>query len=144
MSAIADLPDFNVWLALASPAHQHHSNAVSYWEEQAAQQVLFCTVTALGLVRLVMQPKVMGDAALTAAAASALLDQFVQQPGVSYAQPSSEGWDVFHGFMRQSELSPRLCTDTHLASLAIINQWRLVSFDQDFQLFPGLNLLQLR
>ena len=132
-----------MWLALASPAHQHHSSAVAYWEEQASQQVLFCTVTALGLVRLVMQPKVMGDAALTAAAASALLDQFVQQPGVSYAQPSSEGWDVFHGFMRQSELSPRLCTDTHLASLAIINQWRLVSFDQDFQLFPGLNLLQL-
>ena len=59
MSAIADLPDLNVWLALASPAHQHHSSAVSYWEEQAAQQVLFCTVTALGLVRLVMQPKVM-------------------------------------------------------------------------------------
>ena len=144
MSAIADLPDLNVCLALASPAHQHHSSAVSYWEEQAAQQVLFCTVTALGLVRLVMQPKVMGDAALTAAAASALLDQFVQQPGVSYAQPSSEGWDVFHGFMRQAELSPCLCTDTHLAGLAITNQWRLVSFDRDFELFPGLNLLQLR
>ena len=144
MNAIADLPDLNVWLALASPAHQHHSSAVAYWEEQASQQVLFCTVTALGLVRLVTQPKVMGEAALSAAAASALLDQFVQQPGVSYAQPSSEGWDLFHGFMRQSELTPRLCTDAHLAALAITNQWRLVSFDRDFQLFPGLNLLQLR
>ena len=144
MSAIADLPDLNVWLALASPAHQHHSSAVSYWEEQAAQQVLFCTVTALGLVRLVMQPKVMGDAALTAAEASALLAKFVQQPGVSYAQPSNEGWEVFYGFMHQSEISPRLCTDAHLAALAITNQWRLVSFDRDFQLFPGLNLLQLR
>ena len=144
MSAIADLPDLNVWLALGSPAHQHHSSAVTYWEEQASQQVLLCTVTALGLVRLVMQPKLMGDAVLTPVEASALLARFVQQPGVGYAQPSSEGWDVFHGFMRQSELSPRLCTDTHLASLAIINQWRLVSFDQDFQLFPGLNLLQLR
>ena len=144
MSAIADLPDLNVWLALASPTHQHHSIAVAYWEEQASQQVLFCTVTALGLVRLVMQPKVMGDAVLTAADASALLDQFVQQPGVSHAQPSSEGWDVFHGFMRQADLSPRLCTDAHLAALAITNQWRLVSFDRDFHLFPGLNLLQLR
>ena len=122
MSAIADLPDLNVWLALASPAHQHHSSAVTYWEEQAAQQVLFCTVTALGLVRLVMQPKVMGDAALTAAEASALLAKFVQQPGVSYAQPSNEGWEVFHGFMHQSEISPRLCTDAHLAALAITNQ----------------------
>ena len=144
MSVIADLPDLNVWLALASPTHQHHSSAVAYWEEQASQQVLFCTVTALGLVRLVMQPKVMGEAALTAADASALLNQFVQQPGVSHAQPSSEGWDVFHGFMHQSEISPRLCTDAHLAALAITNQWRLVSFDRDFHLFPGLNLLQLR
>ena len=144
MSAIADLPDLNVWLALASPTHQHHLSAAKYWEEQASQQVLFCTVTALGIVRLVMQPKVMGDAVLTAAQASALLDQFVQQPGVSYAQPASEGWDVFHGLMRRAELSPRLCTDAHLAALAITNQWRLVSFDHDFQAFPRLNLLQLR
>ena len=143
MSAIADLPDLNVWLALASPTHQHHSSAVQYWEEQASQQVLFCTVTAQGLVRLVMQPKVMGDAALTAAEASTLLETFVQQPGVCHAQPSSEGWDVFHGLMRQAEMSPRFCTDAHLAALAITNQWRLVSFDRDFQLFPGLNLLQL-
>ena len=107
-------------------------------------QVLFCTVTALGLVRLVMQPKLMGDAALTAAEASALLAKFVQQPGVSIAQPSNEGWDVFHALMRQVELPSRLCTDAHLAALAITNQWRLVSFDRDFQLFPGLNLLQLR
>ena len=144
MSSIADLPDLNVWLTLASPTHQHHSIAVRYWEEQAAQQVLFSTVTALGLVRLVMQPKVMGDAVLTAAEASTLLAKFVQLPGVGYAQPSSEGWDVFHGLMRQTELSPRLCTNAHLAALAITNQWRLVSFDRDFQLFPGLNLLQLR
>ena len=144
MSAIADLPDLKVWLALASPTHQHHSSAVTYWKEQASQQLLFCTVTALGLVRLVMQHKLMGDAALAAAEASALLTKFVQQPGVSYAELSSEGWDVFHGLMRQAELSPRLCTDAHLAALAITNQWRLVSFDRDFELFPGLNLLQLR
>ena len=144
MSTIADLPDLNVWLALASPTHQQHSSAVQYWEEQASQQVLFCTVTALGLVRLVMQPKVMADAALTAAEASTLLETFVQQPGVCHAQPSNDGWDVFHGLMRQAEISPRLCTDAHLAALAITNQWRLVSFDHDFQLFPGLNLLQLR
>ena len=46
--------------------------------------------------------------------------------------------------MRQAELPPRLCTDAYLAALAITNQWRLVSFDRDFQLFSGLNLLQLR
>ena len=89
---LADLPDLNVWLALASPTHQHHSCAVRYWEEQASQQVLFCMVTALGLSRFVMQPRVMGDAVLTAAQASALLDQFVQQPGsVMHNQPARAG-----------------------------------------------------
>ena len=48
MRFTAGLPDLNVWLA------------VHYWEEQAAGQVLFCTVTALGLVRLLSQPKLMG------------------------------------------------------------------------------------
>ena len=44
--------------------------------------MLFCTVTALGLVRLVCQPKLMGAAVKTAAEASALLDAFCQQPNL--------------------------------------------------------------
>jgi hypothetical protein len=52
MSNSADLPDLKVWLDLATPDHVHHQHAVTYWEEQAAEEVLFCTVTALGLVRL--------------------------------------------------------------------------------------------
>lgn len=58
----ADLPDLNVWLALVWPDHSHHRQAVHYWEQQAAEQVLFCTVTALGLIRLMCQPKLMGSA----------------------------------------------------------------------------------
>jgi hypothetical protein len=46
---------------------------------------LFCTVTALGLVRLVCQPKLMGAAVMTLAEASSLLDAFCQQPDVSLA-----------------------------------------------------------
>jgi len=75
----------NVWLALACPYHSHHLQAVHYWEQQAAGQVLFCTVTALGLVRLVCQPKLMGAAVMTLAEASSLLDAFCQQPDVSLA-----------------------------------------------------------
>ena len=48
MSSNADLPDLNVWLALATPDHFHHQQALNYWEQQAAEQVHFCTVTALG------------------------------------------------------------------------------------------------
>lgn len=49
--------------------------AVQYWEELAAGEVRFCTVTALGLVRLLCQPKVMGKAVHTPPEASAVLSR---------------------------------------------------------------------
>lgn len=142
MSTCADLPDLNVWLALASADHSHHQQAVHYWEQQAGERVLFCTVTALGLVRLVRQPKLMGSAVMNAAEASALLQQFCQQPGVSLAAPEHDGFEVFHQYLRHGDLPARLCTDAYLAALAIANGWRLVSFDRDFERFEGLQWLQ--
>ena len=96
MSTTADLPDLNVWLALVWPEHSHHQHAVHYWEDQTSDRVLFSTVTALGLMRLVSQPKLMGPAVSNAAEASALLDALCQQPGVGLAEPEHGGWEVFH------------------------------------------------
>ena len=143
MSGTADLPDLNVWLALIWPDHSHHHQAIHYWEQQAADQVLFCTVTVLGLVRLVCQPKLMGTAVNNAAEASALLHALCQQPGVRLAEPEHNGWEVFHQLLRGGEIPARLCTDVHLAALAIANGWRLVSFDRDFERFEGLQRLPL-
>jgi len=143
VSTKADLPDLNVWLALASEHHRHHGEAVHYWERQAAERVLFCTVTALGLVRLVCQPKPMGAAVKSSAEASALLEGFCRQPGVSLAEPDQDGWEVFHRLLRQEALPTRLCTDAYLAALAMANGWRLVSFDRDFARFEGLQRLAL-
>jgi toxin-antitoxin system PIN domain toxin len=143
VSTPADLPDLNVWLALVWPEHSHHQHAVHYWEEQASDQVLFSTVTALGLVRLVSQPKLMGPAVRNAAEASALLEALCQQPGVGLAEPEHGGWEVFHQLLRGGKIPARLCTDAHLAALAIANGWRLVSFDRDFERFAGLQRLPL-
>ena len=143
MSCPIDLPDLNVWLALTTPDHVHHKRAVRYWEQDAAEQILFCTVTALGLLRLVMQPKVMGAAVRTVTGASELLQSLLAQPGVEMAQPKDDGWAIFHQLMQNKNLPPRLCTDAHLAALAISNNWRLVSFDQDFRRFRQLNWLPL-
>lgn len=96
MSTTVDLADLNVWLALACPETSHHRQGLRYWERQAAEQVLFCTVTALRLVRLACQPKLMGAAVRIEAEASALLDAFCMQSGVSIALAEPHGWDVFH------------------------------------------------
>ena len=139
----ADLPDLNVWLALAATQHPHHAQALTYWEQQASGQVLFCTVTALGLVRLLSQPKLMGASVLGSAEASDLLQAFRRQPGVAMAAPEHDGWDLFHTLLSSAELPARLQTDAYLAALVIANGWRLVSFDRDFERFKGLNWLAL-
>ena len=139
----ADLPDLNVWLALAATHHPHHGQALTYWERQASSQVLFCTVTALGLVRLLSQPKLMGAAVLGSAESSALLRGFCRQPGVAMAAAEHDGWDLFHATLCGAELPVRLHTDAYLSALAMANGWRLVSFDHDFDRFKGLNWLQL-
>jgi hypothetical protein len=92
---------------------------------------------------MVSQPKLMGVAVKNAAEASALLDALCQQPGVQLAEPEHNGWEVFHQLLRGAELPARLCTDAHLAALAIANGWRLVSFDRDFERFEGLERLPL-
>jgi toxin-antitoxin system PIN domain toxin len=143
LSDPADLPDLNVWLALAATQHPHHAQALTYWEQQASGQVLFCTVTALGLVRLLSQPKLMGASVLGSAEASDLLQTFRRQPGVAMAAPEHDGWDLFHTLLSSAELPARLQTDAYLAALVIANGWRLVSFDRDFERFKGLNWLPL-
>ena len=143
MRSTTDLPDLNVWLALVWPDHSHHLAALQYWEHQASAQVLFSTVTALGLVRLVCQPKLMGAAVKTPQEASALLEALCQQPGVSLAAAEHGGWEMFHHLLCKGNLPARLCTDAHLAALAMANGWRLVSFDRDFERFAGLERLLL-
>jgi toxin-antitoxin system PIN domain toxin len=143
MSGAVDLPDLNVWLALACPEHCHHNEAVRYWEQLSAQRVVFCTVTALGLVRLVCQPKVMGASAMNTMEASELLEAFCREPGVELANTEHGGWEVFHQLLRTGELPTRLCTDAYLAALAIAHGWRMVSFDRDFERFAQLELLLL-
>ena len=138
-----DLPDLNVWLALSAADHPHHAAALHYWEDQAAQEVLFCTVTALGLVRLLCQPSVMGPQVLDPVQASAVLQKLLNQPGVRLAAEAPGSWDHFHQLLSTHSLPPRLCTDAHLAALAIAGGWRLVSFDRDFRRFPGCSLLLL-
>jgi predicted nucleic acid-binding protein len=88
-SLFGDLPDVNVWLAMAVKQHPHHEAAASYWMELAGRRVWFCRVTMLGLVRLLSQPKVMGEQALTLTRALATYQRFAALPEIGlHAEPA--------------------------------------------------------
>ncbi len=145
-----DLPDINVWLALAVQEHPHHQAALRYWATAQAERnhadaaaaarrarpsLWFCRVTMLGLVRLLCQPKAVGPGALDTPAAWTLYAQYRALPHIGLL-PEPEGCDdALRALVGAGSLPPRLLTDAYLAALSMSAGLRLVTFDQDFERF---------
>lgn len=138
-----DLPDINVWLALAVKEHLHHMPAMRYWLNEAAAPVCFCRVTMLGLVRLLSQPKVMGASALSLQAAMQAFQGWLELPGVRWVDEPAECSRTLTDVVAQG-LAPRLWTDAYLAAFARSANLRVISFDADFRRFDHLALLHLQ
>lgn len=140
-----DLPDINVWLALAVQEHPHHTLAHQYWAsalaDQAAQGSLgepclwFCRTTMLGLVRLLCQPKAVGAGALELAPAWALYQQYRAMPQIGLLTEPADCETRIQTLLSSAALPARLWTDTYLAALAQSAGLRLVTFDRDFMRF---------
>jgi toxin-antitoxin system PIN domain toxin len=146
-----DLPDLNVWLALVVAEHPHHAAARHYWDEQQAvpalgQRLWFCRFTMLGLVRLLTQPKLMGDGALGLREAHAICQQLRQTEGVEFAGDTETADALLAAWTGEDHapLPARLWTDACLAASAECAGLRLVSFDTDFSRFALIRRLHLQ
>ena len=139
----SDLPDINVWLALAVPDHAHHDRAAEYWHGQAAPQLAFCRITALGLLRLLTHPVVMAGHPLAVEDAWSYYRRLRQRPDIVLADepPGCEDWIAQH--VTGGGLGPKHWTDAYIAAFAVAGGYRVVSFDQDFVKFDGLGVLRL-
>lgn len=146
-----DLPDINVWLALAVQEHPHHAAARRYWDDAqdppgraaGAPCLWFCRITMLGLVRLLCQPKAVGAGALQLDAAWALYQQYRSQPQIGLASEPLDCDTQLGALLAKQGLPARLWTDAYLAALARSSGLRLVTFDRDFESFNLDQLLVL-
>jgi toxin-antitoxin system PIN domain toxin len=133
-----------VWVALAAADHVHHEHALRYWQEESAESVSFCRVTALAFLRLVTNAHVMQHAVLTSGEAWALLQEWLRLPEVSFLNEPVGLDEQLGQFSRVMSIRPKLWTDAYLAAFAIAGNHRVVTFDGDFEKFSGLNLLLLQ
>jgi uncharacterized protein len=141
-----DLPDINVWLALAVQEHPQHAAALRYWDgvqadmqttpNVAPQKIYFCRIAMLGLVRLLCQPKVVGEGALSLPRAWSVYQSFRALPIIDLlADPPDCDTQIQALLTAQGALPARLWTDAYLAALAQSSGARLVTFDRDFERF---------
>ena len=109
-ASCGDLPDVNVWLALAVNQHPHHDAAAAYWSGHQAGPVWLCRVTMLGLVGLLSNPKVMGEQALDLKQSLATYQRFAALPEIGWHAEPSDCGDHLQKLVPTS-LPARLLTD---------------------------------
>ena len=137
-----DLPDVDVWLALAATQHPHHEAAAAHWGQREDEQVWFCRITMLGLVRLLSNPKVMGEQALSLTQSLAAYDRFAAVPEIGLHAEHLDCARKLRLYLAPA-LPARLLTDAYLAAFATTAGLRLVTYDRDFARFDGLDCLRL-
>lgn len=138
-----DLLDASVWLPLCAPDHVHHARARRYWDDESAEQLLFCRVTALALLRHLTNPRVLGAQVLDGASAWGALRAWLAQPGIRLSGEPAALDEQLQGLSAALDLRGGHWTDAYLAAFALAGAHRLVSFDRDFRKYPQLDLLHL-
>ena len=134
---MTDLPDVNVWLALADENHPHHERALAYWHNESSPEITFCRVTMLGFLRLSTHPKVLSGP-LTSDEAWEIYQHYRVEARVGFLEDSPEVDVEFMALSRRAGFPRHLWTDSYLAALARSSSCRIVSFDADFNTFPNL------
>lgn len=128
------LPDNNVWLALSWEGHRHSAAAWRWFRQLTNDEVLYCRITQLGLLRLLTTKAVMDDDCLTINGAWAVNDQWLRDPKVLMRPESAEVDSFFRrATLRFAKLSaPKILGDCYLLAVSGALDAKLVSFDTGF------------
>jgi uncharacterized protein len=135
---LIDLPDINVWVALVYAGHADHAAAKAWFDAAEPQSAAFCRVTHMGLLRLLTNRKVMGEAVLSQRGAWGVYDLLYADERVVFALEPNNIEVCFRGFASSPHSVTKGWTDAYLAAFAITYDLRLVSFDRGFRRYDGL------
>ena len=134
------LPDVNVWIALAAEGHIHHVPAREWFAAQPDASVAFCRITQMGLLRLLTNPNVMGRAPRTVAQAWEVFTQLRVDRRLLFMTEPDGLESAWRALMTQAGVGPSSWTDAYLAAFARTHSSLLVTFDNGFTRWAGLNL----
>ncbi len=139
-----DLLDANVWLSLSIEDHDHHERSVRFWKEGGSGEYALCRMTELALLRLLSNESLLGEKTLSGRAAWQASRAWRASPLVVYLDEPPLLDEILGTWGSDLDVRGKHWTDTYLAAFATASGSRLVSFDSDFERFPGLSWLHLK
>jgi toxin-antitoxin system PIN domain toxin len=132
-------PDVNVWLALATRKHEHHSIAAAWFDRIERGPMYFCRFTQLAFLRLLSHTAVMGEDTKTQIEAWRAYDLLLSDERVSFhLEPEAEELELaFRKLTAKAQRSSRDWPDAYLAAFARTAGLSLVTFDRALYKLAG-------
>ena len=123
------LPDLNVWLAAAWCNHADHEVARDWFQEQHGP-LGFCRVTQMGFLRLISNPAVLREDALTRREAWEVYQKLLTDPRIEWL-PEPQGIEtMWIQISKKPDRAHKLWTDDYLAAFAFLTGATLTTFDR--------------
>lgn len=137
------LVDVGVWLAAIWGRHAQHRVAKQWFDAQSGDLIL-CRVTQMSLLRLISNPAIMGEDAVTRREAWRIMDELWSDNRVLWAD-EPDGLDgVFRAISARNDTSHKLWTDDYLAAFAQASEASLVTLDTRMaDRYPSARIHQL-
>jgi toxin-antitoxin system PIN domain toxin len=137
------LVDVGVWLAAIWGRHAHQRVARQWFDEQSGDLIL-CRVTQMSLLRLITNPAIMGEDAVTRSEAWRIIDQIWADDRVLWAEEPDQLEAVFRVISARDDNSHKLWTDDYLAAFAQASGATLVTLDTKLKgRYPSVQVEQL-
>jgi uncharacterized protein len=137
------LPDVNVWLALVSRRHIHHEIAAGWFETVADNQVAFCRITQMGMLRLLTNRHAMGVDALNPIEAWKTYRRLMSDGRIRFLGEPAGIETTWQEFTLSVQPATNSWTDAYLYAFASMSNARVVSFDRGFSRFKESDALIL-
>jgi len=132
-SAKGDLPDINVWLALAFPSHEHHDLARAWFDGSPKDRSChFCRLTQMGFLRLANNRQVFPQEALPLDQAWKLFDTISSNPRIGFAVEPPGLESKWRQGTQLPRFSHHFLNDAYLAAFALAGGYEIVTFDKGF------------
>ena len=134
------LLDVGAWLAAAWGGHVHHEPVAEWFDQQSGGLVL-CRVTQMSLLRLLSNPAIMGDDAVSRSAAWSALDRLQADRRVQWAEEPLHLEPVWRALSARPDKSHKLWTDDYLAAFAQSGGLVLATLDGGMaSRYPSVNV----
>jgi toxin-antitoxin system PIN domain toxin len=137
-----NLVDANVLIYAVNSDAAHHDRS-RRWLESAlsgTEPVGMTWGVLLAFLRVTTRRGIL-ERPLPVDEALAYVDSWLNQPSVALVVPGPNHWAILRRLINASGTAGNLTSDAHLAAHAVEGGWTLVSTDNDFRRFGGLNLL---